>query len=205
MAVTYLADLLDAPSFRRAAEQLCHRTRDAHDFPRLHQLGVVVPDVERAAAELEARGIGPFFIASGRPIFWRENGQKGNPRLKLGLAYCQRTEIELLEPAEGSDFYADSLDPDGRPVVHHLGFLVDDVDAWSEKLKASGTDVYIRGQLKGIGLTADFAYMHRIEGDDLFMEFIRVKLFGVPIRLSAAKVHPIGWIQKQTGKRCLTV
>jgi hypothetical protein len=39
MTVTYLADLLDAPSFRRAVEKLSHRTRDGHDFPRLHQLG----------------------------------------------------------------------------------------------------------------------------------------------------------------------
>ena len=205
MAGTYLADLLDGANFRSAAEELSKRTREAYGFPRLHQLGVVVPDVEQAAAELEKRGIGPFFIATGRPIFWRENGQDRAPRLKLGLAYYQRTEIEFLEPAEGSDFYRDSVDPEGRPVVQHLGFLVHDVDAWSAKLKASGTDVFIRGQLKGIGLTADFAYMHKVEGDDLFMEFIRVKLFGVPIKLSASKVHPIGWIQKRTGKRCLEV
>lgn len=201
----YLDDLLAQRDLHEAANALSKRTRDAHGFPRLHQLGVVVPDVERAAAELEDRGIGPFFIASGRPIFWRERGENKKPRLKLGLAYHRQIEIELLEPAEGSDFYSDYVDANGQPVVQHLGFLVNDVDAWSEKLEAAGSDVYVRGQLKGVGLTADFAYMERAEGDQLFMEFIRVKLFGFPIRLSAAKVHPIGWIQKRTGKRCLTV
>lgn len=205
MPTVYLDDVLAQKDFRGAANELSKRVRETHGFPPLHQLGVVVPDVERAAGELEARGIGPFFIVAGRPIYWRERGVDRDRTLKLGLGYHQGIEIELLEPGQGSDFYTGSLDDAGRPVVHHLGFLVKDVDAWANKLEVAGTDLCVRGQLKGIGLTAEFAYMEKNADDGLTMEFIRVKLLGVPVKLSAAKVHPIGWIQKSIGKRCLTV
>jgi hypothetical protein len=204
LAAIYLEDLLAADDFSQACDRLSREAREAHGFPRLYQLGLVVPDVERGAEELEGRGIGPFFIADGRPVYWREQGQNRDRTLKLGLAYHQGIQVELLEPGTGSDFYTNSLDPNGKPVVHHLGFLVNDVDASADKLKAAGRDLCVRGQLKAIGLTGDFAYMDKSD-DGLFLELIRVKLFGIPMNLSAPMVHSIGWIQKRTGKRCLTV
>jgi hypothetical protein len=165
----------------------------------------VVPDVERVAEELEDLGIGPFFIIAGRAAYWREKGELRDPRLKLGMAYHQDIQIELLEPVVGSDIHANSLHPSGKPVVEHLAFLVKDVDAWAEKLVAAGTDLFMRATLKGIGLTADLAYMDKNEDDGLTMEFLRVKVFGIPMKLSAGKIHPFGRIQKWTGKRCLEV
>ena len=205
MTMIYLEDLLADRSFAEAANGLSRRVRDAHDFPPLHQVGFVVPDVERAAKVLEDRGIGPFLIMAGHAAHWRERGELRDTGLKLGMAYHQGIQIELLEPVKNSGIHANSLHPSGKAVVEHLAFLVKDVDLWAEKLIAAGTDLFVRAQLKGLGLTADLAYMDKNEDDGLSMEFLNVKLFGIPLTLSASKVHPIGQIQKWTGKRCLEV
>jgi len=167
MTVIYLEDLLAEKDFAKAVNGLSRRVRDAHDFPPVHQIGFVVPDVERAAEKLEDLGIGPFFIIAGRAAYWREKGELRDPRLKLGMAYHQDIQIELLEPVVGSDIHANSLHPSGKPVVEHLAFLVKDVDAWAEKLVAADTDLFVRATLKGIGLTADLAYMDKNEDDGL--------------------------------------
>lgn len=205
MTVIYLEDLLAKRSFSEAVNKLSRRIRDVHDFPPLYQVGAVVPDVESAAKSLEERGVGPFFIMAGPAARWREKGEHRDCKLKLGLAFHQGIQVELLEPVQGSDIHKDSLDARGRAVVQHLAFLVKDVDAWAEKLEAARTGLWVRATLKGAGLTADLAYMDTNEDDSLSMEFIRIKLFGIPLRLSGGVVHTIGRIQKWTGKRCLEV
>jgi hypothetical protein len=205
MTVIYLGDLLARRSFSEAANELSRRIRDAHNFPPLYQVGAVVPSVESAAQALEERGIGPFFIIAGRAARWREKGERRDCTLKLGLAFHQGIQVELLEPVKGSDIHQDSLDPRGKPVVQHLAFMVKDVDAWAEKLEAAGTGLWVRATLKGAGLTADLTYMEKNEDDGLSMEFIRIKLFGIPLRLSASTTHTLGRIQKWTGRRCFEV
>jgi len=205
MTPIYLEDLLREKSFSLAANKLSKHIRDAHGVPPLYQIGALVPSVESAAQALEERGLGPFFIMAGRAVSWRENGHERDCTLKLGLAFHQGIQVELLEPVRGSDIHKDSLDAQGRPIVQHLAFLTRDVDAWAERLEAAGTRLWVRATLKGAGLTADLAYMDKNEDDGISMEFIRIKLFGIPLRLSAGATHTIGRIQKWTGKRCLEV
>jgi catechol 2,3-dioxygenase-like lactoylglutathione lyase family enzyme len=205
MPITYLDDLLDQDDFSEAVDRLSRPIRDAYRFPPLHQLGLVVPDVERAAEELEKRGFGPFFIGKGSPVFWREKCDGREVSGKVGFAYHEGVELELLEPLQGSDFYTGSVDPAGKIVVHHLGFLVDDVDAWAAKLEPSGIDIWVRGQLKVGVIRGDFAYLDSNKDDGPIMEFFAWHLFGIPYKLSPRAVQSIGRIQKWTGKRCLSV
>ncbi|MBW2651215.1 MAG: hypothetical protein JRC66_09500, partial [Deltaproteobacteria bacterium] len=114
----YLNDLFKADNFRDAVSGIAGGFRDKHGLPKIHQLGLVVTNVETAAEELEKQGIGPFFIASGSPILWREREREITFSGKLGMAYHQGLEIELLEPGDGSDFYRRRLDPDGKIVIH---------------------------------------------------------------------------------------
>lgn len=205
MNTIYLEDLLAEGDFFEAANGLSRRVRDTHDFPPLHQVAAVVPDVELAAADLEQCGIGPFFVMAGTAAYWQERGQLRKCRLKLGTARYEGIEIELLEPVHGSGIHEDALDLGGKPVVRSLGFLVRDVDAWAQKLEASGTPLWVRATVKGAGLTADLAYMAKNKDDGLSMEFICTKLMGIPLTLPGGMVHAIGRIQKATGKRCLKV
>lgn len=201
----FLKDLMRADDFGSAVKALAHDFCVQHGLPTIHQLGLVVPDVEAAARELEGQGIGPFFIAEGAPVLWCERGQEREVRLKLGLAYYQGFELEPLEPGEGSEFYGQSLDPEGRTVVQHLGFLVRDVDRWAERLVSAGFPLWVRGRIKAGPLLADFAYMDTVEEAGLIMEFISMRLFGRSIGPMAGLMHGLGRLEKWSGKRSISV
>jgi len=203
--MVFLGDVLNATDFSQAVDGLAREFRDQHELPAIHQLGLTVPDVQDAARDLEAKGIGPFFIANGSPVFWREQGQVRSIRGKMGLAHHRGFELELLEPTEGSDFYRQSLDPAGGIVVQHLGLLVQDVDEWADRLAAAGSPVWIRGKLKIGPATADFAYMDTVKEAGLIVEFISWRIFGRTFSPPAVLYHAAGRLEKWLGKRSITV
>jgi len=198
-------DLLAAENFKGAVDALAVDFRKAYDLPEVHQLGLVVEDVEAAAEKLESQGFGPFFIATGAPVFWKERGEEREVSGKLGLATHEGIELELLEPLNGSDFYTNSLDPDGKIVVQHLGFLTKDVDGHVEKTSKGGIPLYVRGQLKAFPSKTDFAYMEPLEENGLIMEFINWQLMGKSIRPPARLFKLIGTLEKWTGKRSIAI
>lgn len=65
-----LDELLMAENFGNAVDALAADFRKEHNLPKVHQLGLVVPDVEAAAERLENMGIGPFLISSGSLARW---------------------------------------------------------------------------------------------------------------------------------------
>jgi hypothetical protein len=203
--VVFLDDLLNADDLYTGVNDLAHEFRNKYALPPIHQLGLVAPDVEEAAASLEAQGVDPFFIADGSPVFWRERGQERSVRGKMGLVHYQGFELELLEPTEGSDFYRHSLDPEGRIVVQHLGLLVDDVDAWADKLVATGSPVWVRGQLKLGPSQVDFCYLDTVEEAGIVVEFISWCIFGRPFKPPGGLLKIGGRLEKWSGKRSITV
>ncbi len=196
-----LQDLLGAASFSQSVDNLLADFRLGHTLPGIRQLGVVVPDVASAARTLEARGIGPFSILSGSPVTWLEKGENRNVSGKVGLAYLEAVEVELLEPMEGSDFYRQSLDPNGRPVVHHAGLFVHDVDASAETLIAAGMPVWVRGQLKTGPVLVEFAYMDTVKQAGLIVEFITWRIRGRVFVPPPGVVRGAEWLERLVGKR----
>lgn len=203
--VVYLEDLLKADDFSRTVNELAADFMAQHGLEKVHQLGLVVPDVEQAAEELEKTGLGPFFIATGSPVFWKEQGEDREISGKMGLAYHSGVELELLEPVTGSDFYTQSLDPDGKIVVQHLGFLVKDVDAHASRAAKAGLSVWVRGQLKAWPSTTEFAYMEPEKENGLIMEFINWRVMGFSISPPPGLLKTIGRIEKWTGRRSISL
>ncbi|NOY68333.1 MAG: VOC family protein [Deltaproteobacteria bacterium] len=201
----FFEDLLRENDFTGAVNSIAADFRKKHDFPEIHQLGLVVPDVIEAAKKYEAKGIGPFFIAEGAPMLWKERGKKKTVSGKMGLAHFKGFEIELLEPLEGSDFYTKSLGPDGKTVLQHLGFIVKDVDARAEALEASDLPVYVRGILKSGPMNTDFAYMEPIAPEEIILEFISWRFLGLRFTPPAAIIRTLGRIEKWTGKRSISM
>ena len=201
--MVFFDDLLSADNFTLAVSRFAHEFREKYDLPQLHQLGIVVPDVEAAAATLEERGMSPFFIASGSPVFWNERGQDGQFTGKLGIAYHKGVEIELLEPGVGSSFYKACVDPDCSMVVQHLGFLVKDVDAWADRLSREGYPVWVRGTIRAIPSTSEFAYMDTVEETGFVIELICWKILGIPFTPPSGLFKALGRIEKTIGIRCL--
>ncbi|MGC8786147.1 MAG: VOC family protein [Anaerolineae bacterium] len=200
-----LEDLLESMDLASAVDSLAHEFRAKHGLPAIYQLGLVVPNVERAAAYLEARGIGPFFIASGAPVFWREREQELHVQGKMGLGYHQGLELELLEPTQGSDFYRQSLHSEGKITVQHLGFLVRDVDTWAKRIVGAGYPVWVRGQL-GIGpVKVDFAYMDTVDEVGIIIEFICWHAFGWTFHPPAGILSSAAQWEKRCGKRSISL
>jgi len=200
-----LEDLLHDEDWSKTVNSLAREFRDQHRLPPIHQLGLVVSSVEDAARSLEAQGIGPFFIASGSPVLWRERGQERSMQGKMGLGYHRGFEFELLEPGEGSDFYRQSLDPQGRIVVQHLGLLVRDVDKWADRLTMAGAPLWIRGQLKIGPVKVDFAYMDTVQKAGIVIEFISWRILGWAFRPPAGILESVGRLEKWSGKRSISV
>ena len=201
----YFDDLLHAVDFSRAVNNLAPEFRKTHGLPKIHQLGLLVEDVEKGAEQLEAKGVAPFFIAEGKPVFWMERGDKKTIKGKVGISYYQGFELQLLEPVEGSEFYARSLDPDGRIVVQQLGFLVDDVEMWADKLSMAGTSLWLLGQLKLGPAKYNFAYMKPLEQSGLVIEFLSWHLMGLQINPPKRLMKTMGRLEKLTGKRTIQV
>ena len=201
----YFDELLKADDFPRAVNALADGFMKKYGLAKVHQVGLVVPDVEKAAKKLEDQGFGPFFIATGSPVFWKEKGGNRNISGKLGLAYHEGIELELLEPVSGSDFYTRSLDADGRIAVQHLGFLVKGVDAWADKATKAGLPVWVRGQLKAWPSTTDFAYLEPLEDTGLIMEFINWRILGFSFSPPPKLLKTVGRIEKWTGKRSISL
>ncbi len=197
-------ELLDTLDFKAKAEKLAADFREKNGLGRIHQLGLVVPDVEAAALALESRGLGPFFIASGAPVLWREKGRDLSFKGKLGMAMHRGFELELLEPGAGSSFYGDCVDRAGKIVVQHLGLLVEEVDEWSGRLSGQGCPVRVRGRIKTGPLTTDFAYMDTMEEAGLVIEFISWKVLGRGFTPPGGLYHALGKVQKLTGWRSLS-
>ncbi len=198
----YLEELLDSGNFTIATGRIASDFRQARRLPPLYQLGVLVRGMEERAGHLESRGIGPFFIAQGSPVFWNERGRLLKPTVKLGLAFHKGVQIELIEPIRDADFYAARLDPAGGMPVHHLGFLVDDVDMHAFELNKSGCPTWVRGTISRFPVRAEFAYMDTEDKAGIVIEFITMKYFGLRIPAPKALYHLLGAVQRLSGPRC---
>jgi len=198
-------DLLAEKDFLTAVEGLAGTHREELGLGKIHQLGLVVRDVIESAKELEEKGIGPFFIAEGSPVLWREQGEEKKFHGKMGLAYYLGIELELLEPGMGSDFYRASLDPKGEIVVQHLGFLVKDVDQGTKKFIDKGYPIKVRGQLKAGILKTDFAYMDTDKQAGFILELISWKIMGLNLAPPAIVIKALASLEKWSGKRSISM
>ncbi len=180
--------------------------RRKHGTGPVHQLGLAVADVEAAAKELEAAGAGPFFIAGGETAIWRERSEERRYQGKLGIGYLHGMELELLEAGEGSDFYARFMDPGGKPVLHHLAFVVKDLDLWRGRMEENGHAVWVEGVIKAGPMKIDFAYFDTLNPAGIIMEFESYKLLNLFERRPPRFLYEaLGRFQKLSGIRSFRV
>jgi len=201
----FFDELLQAKDFRTAVDEIGKDFRARFALPAIHQLGLVVPDVEQAADELESKGLGPFFIVNGSVDVWQERGDEKGFAGKMGLAGYKGYEIELLEPGDGSDFYSRCVDSGGRPVVQHLGFMVNDVDIWASVLSQAGCPVWVKGDMGVWPVRTRFAYMDTVKESGIIMEFINWSVFGVTFQPPMLLYRGLAGLEKRTGVRSIAL
>lgn len=197
----YLDEIIDADSFTQAVESSSEKLRNIYHLPKVRQLGMVVADAEKADKELVASGLLPFFLAKVRTNQWLENGVERSLCAKLGIAYREGIELELIEPVQNADFYARDIDPQGRILIHHFGFIVQDIEGMLTRLADAGAPLLVRGKLN-LGLVrADFAYMDTRLECGVISELISIKILGFHASLPRRLMALLARLQQRSGMR----
>ena len=107
----------------------------------INQIAIVVKDVQKVAENYwNILGIGPWDIYVWEaPLVYerRYHGKPTSAREKIAVAQVGGIELELCQPVAGNSIYQDFLTEHGEG-LHHLNFLVDDVDETAEILAKEG-------------------------------------------------------------------
>ena len=107
----------------------------------INQIAIVVKDLQQVAEDYwNILGIGPWSIfAWESPLVYdrKYHGKTVSAREKIALAQVGGVQLELVQPVEGPSIYADWIEQHGEG-LHHLNFLVDDVDETEAILAEEG-------------------------------------------------------------------
>ena len=122
-------------------------------LPALAHIGIVVKDLKKAIEYYSSVfGIGPFRSSD---FVLRKQLVKGKPfagtLVNVVFAQMGPVEIELLEPVRDGP-HKWFLDSKGEG-LHHLGFNVDNYDAWMDYAKQQGIEIFLNADfdLPGTG------------------------------------------------------
>jgi len=105
------------------------------------QVGIVVRDIDSTVeAFWRILGIGPWTIYAWEPptVYGRKySGKPASAREKTAKTMVGELELELVQAVEGDSTYRDFIADRGEG-LHHLKFLVDDVDEVADILTEQG-------------------------------------------------------------------
>jgi methylmalonyl-CoA/ethylmalonyl-CoA epimerase len=140
---------------------------------KLHHVGVVVKDMDKAIAYYESIGFGPFQVRDGLqtvtiPFKGELNGKPAEWKTKISNGRMGNVELELLEPVEGNQALKESLDTTGEG-LHHIGFLCMDVDAEIATAKKKGMKVWTSSKAPD-GKSTRFCYFYPTEVGKMAIE-----------------------------------
>jgi methylmalonyl-CoA/ethylmalonyl-CoA epimerase len=145
---------------------------------KLHHVGVVVKNLDKAIQYLESVGIGPFEFDNGEKTgtisFDGElHGKPASWKTKVSNANLQPVQLELLEPAKGDQALQESLDKTGEG-LHHIGFITDDLNKEIAKFKKAGVKIWTMSRDEN---DAGFLYTEPLPVGGIAIEY---RSFGKP-------------------------
>ena len=126
---------------------------DGSPYRKLHHVGLVVSDIDKAIAQFESLGFGPFQFSEGVRTFTIDfkgelHGEPAEWAVKISNALIGDIELELLEPDERASALRESLDATGEG-LHHIGFLTDDFEADMAEQLARGATIWTMSKRTG--------------------------------------------------------
>ena len=141
-------------------------------YSHLHHICFVTKDIDKAVTHYESLGMGPFHAPPVKPT---ELTLRGKP---IPLDYFNRTEVlgkmgpihfQLCQPISGKSPWQEFLDAKGEG-VHHIGFIIDDVEKEMDQFKAAGFEVLLNAKFEGGG---GAAYIDISKTGDFYIELIQ--------------------------------
>ncbi len=141
------------------------KIRKQLNLSNLNQVGFVVRDIKQALALYEPL-FGPFSTMDPGSMSYTYRGQEEECELRLAFGSSGDVEIELIQWVSGGCPHKEFLDA-GREGMHHLRFIVDDLDKDVKAADALGYEViWTKRWHEGLAV----AYLER-SGDPLVLEF----------------------------------
>lgn len=135
------------------------------NLPKLDQVGFVVRDLEQTLMLYEPL-FGPFSRMEPGPMSYEYRGVQEECTMRLAFGKSGDVEIELIEWVSGGCPHKEFLDA-GREGMHHLRFIVDDLDTHIAAGRAAGyQSIWSKRFDEGLAV----AYLERL-GDPLVIEF----------------------------------
>ena len=136
-------------------------------FTKLVHVGIVIKDLDQTMKDLSDLGLGPFL----RPAPMHEQplykGKPGEAKMKSAIVKIGEAELELTQPVEGESPQMEYFLSKGEG-IHHLGFLVDDLDKTVEEIESKGHTLLLYGKDEATG----WAYFD-VGTSGLILQFIQ--------------------------------
>jgi 4-hydroxyphenylpyruvate dioxygenase-like putative hemolysin len=147
-------------------------TRDAGALlarigPRLMQQAWVVDDLAAAKDAMRALGCKKFFELETGDVDYELRGRTVSCALDLAFARSGNLQIELVHPVRGEGIHVEFLASRGSG-THHLGFLVDEMDAAVKAAAVDGFDPVMTGNFGPVRI----AYLDTFEAIGVYTELI---------------------------------
>jgi len=134
----------------------------------LFQQAFVVADLERAQEAMQTTlGCGGFVNLPAADLEYDLRGERVSCALALGFARSGNIQIELIQPVRGAGLHVEFLESNG-PGAHHLGFIVDDLDAVVALGEDSGFPNVMGGQFGNLR----FCYLDTWDTLGLYVELV---------------------------------
>ena len=134
----------------------------------LFQQAYVVADLDAAEGTMRGSlGCGEFVNLPADDLDYDLRGKRVSCALALGFARSGNMQIELLQPVRGEGLHVEFLAANG-PGLHHLGFLVDDLDAVVALGEASGFPNVMGSQFGSLR----FCYLDTWDALGLYVELV---------------------------------
>ena len=115
---------------------MAENIRKQLNLPDLNQVGFVVRDLEAALALYEPM-FGPFSTMDPGPMTYDYRGREEECEMRLAFGTSGDVEIELIEWVSGGCPHKEFLDA-GREGMHHLRFIVEDLETTAAHAKTFG-------------------------------------------------------------------
>jgi len=167
-------------------------------LPKLGQIGYVVTDIDKTMAYYkDTLGISPWIVLDERPAPCIEKGKEVHPLLRIALAYMGPVQMELIQVEEGESLHLNHV-RESKGGVHHLGFMVQDLDKRLDACHKMGIGILQRGTIKDIGFTIDYAYLDTVDQAGIILEFIQWRMGSVPLPINRSVYNVVSWVGSKT-------
>jgi catechol 2,3-dioxygenase-like lactoylglutathione lyase family enzyme len=134
----------------------------------LFQQAFVVNDLAAAEDAMRASlGCGAFAELPATDLDYDLRGERVSCAIALAFARSGNMQIELLQPVRGQGLHVEFLASNG-PGLHHLGFLIDDLDAVVALGEAEGFPRLMGSQFGSLR----FAYLDTWDALGVYTELV---------------------------------